>query len=95
MPPQCLFFSVILPQLIIFYKIAAKTRVFLINSYEKDKTILPVEIQKAAERSAGLTARLPAFARKQAVEPRPPDLNEKTGGMIEEGVFILKPFAMA
>ena len=41
------------------------------------------EIQKAAQRSATLTRQLQAFARKQAVEPRPLDLNDSIDGMFD------------
>ncbi len=40
------------------------------------------EIEKAAERSVTLTRQLLAFARKQTVEPKILDLNEKVTGMI-------------
>lgn len=40
------------------------------------------EIRKAAERSAGLTRQLLAFARKQTVVPRALDLNETIEGML-------------
>ncbi len=41
------------------------------------------EIRKAAERSAGLTRQLLAFARKQTVAPRVLDLNETVAGMLK------------
>jgi len=41
------------------------------------------EIQKAAERSAGLTRQLLAFARKQDVEPKIVDLNDAVSGMLK------------
>jgi PAS domain S-box-containing protein len=41
------------------------------------------EIQKAAERSAGLTRQLLAFARKQIIAPIALDLNETVGGMFK------------
>ena len=41
-----------------------------------------LEIQKAAQRSANLTAQLLAFARKQTVNPRVLDLNETVTGML-------------
>jgi len=40
------------------------------------------EVQKAADRSAGLTRQLLAFARKQTVSPRVIDLNETVEGML-------------
>ncbi len=40
------------------------------------------EIQKAAERSAGLTRQLLAFARKQDIKPEVLDLNEALSGML-------------
>jgi len=40
------------------------------------------EIRKAAERSAGLTRQLLAFARKQTVAPKVLDLNETVAGML-------------
>ncbi|MCE5265682.1 MAG: PAS domain S-box protein [Deltaproteobacteria bacterium] len=42
-----------------------------------------LEIRKAAERSAGLTRQLLAFARKQMVSPRVLDLNEVVAGMLK------------
>ncbi len=42
-----------------------------------------VEIQKAAQRSAGLTQQLLAFARKQTVSPRPMNLNDTVEGMLK------------
>jgi len=39
------------------------------------------EIEKAAQRAAGLTRQLLAFSRKQALEPRPLDLNATVEGM--------------
>jgi PAS domain S-box-containing protein len=41
------------------------------------------EIQKAAERSAGLTRQLLAFARKQDIEPKILDLNDAVSGMLK------------
>ena len=41
------------------------------------------EIKKAAERSAGLTRQLLAFARRQAVAPKVLDLNETVDGMLK------------
>jgi PAS domain S-box-containing protein len=41
------------------------------------------EVRKAAERSAGLTRQLLAFARKQTVAPRVLDLNETVEGMLK------------
>jgi PAS domain S-box-containing protein len=41
------------------------------------------EIQKAAQRSADLTSKLLAFARKQTVSPRVLDLNETVTGMLK------------
>ena len=41
------------------------------------------EIRKAAERSAGLTRQLLAFARKQAVMPKVLELNETVDGMLK------------
>ncbi len=41
------------------------------------------EIRKAAERSAGLTRQLLAFARKQTVSPRVLDLNETVAGTLK------------
>lgn len=41
------------------------------------------EIEKAARRSAGLTAQLLAFARQQTVAPRLLDLNEAVTGMVK------------
>jgi PAS domain S-box-containing protein len=42
-----------------------------------------LEIQRAAERSAGLTRQLLAFARKQTVVPKILDLNETVAGMLQ------------
>ena len=42
-----------------------------------------VEIQKAAQRSAGLTQQLLAFARKQTVSPRVLDLNDTVESMLK------------
>lgn len=41
------------------------------------------EILKAAQRSADLTRRLLAFARRQAIAPKVLDLNETVGGMLQ------------
>ncbi|HMA76441.1 MAG TPA: transporter substrate-binding domain-containing protein [Candidatus Krumholzibacteriaceae bacterium] len=41
------------------------------------------EVKKAARRSAELTQRLLAFARKQTIEPRVLDLNETVSGMLK------------
>ncbi|MDR3579761.1 MAG: ATP-binding protein [Oryzomonas sp.] len=42
-----------------------------------------IEIQKAAERSAGLTRQLLAFARKQTIMPKILDLNDAVSGMLK------------
>ena len=48
-----------------------------------DRLQLPLEeIRKAAERSAGLTRQLLAFARKQTISPKVLDLNETVGRML-------------
>lgn len=42
-----------------------------------------IEVRTAAQRSAGLTRQLLAFARKQPIEPKPLDLSERMGAMID------------
>jgi PAS domain S-box-containing protein len=68
--------------------IMGRTELAMVRMKPDDPLLVDLkEIQKAAERSAGMTRQLLAFARKQTVEPRVLDLNDT----VTEILKMLRP----